>query len=73
MNNTELISIIIPLYNKQNTIAKAIESVIKQSVKNWEIIVVDDGSIEDYFDIGIGHITKDYKIPCKKKRIKAKK
>ena len=29
--------------------------------------------IEDYFDIGIGHITKDYKIPCKKKRIKAKK
>lgn len=56
MNNTELISIIIPLYNKQNNIAKAIESVIRQSVKNWEIIVVDDGSID-----GGANIVKTYK------------
>lgn len=39
-----MISIIIPLYNKRFTISRTIESVINQTFKNWELLVIDDGS-----------------------------
>ncbi|MDD5151450.1 MAG: glycosyltransferase family A protein [Flavobacterium sp.] len=38
------ISVIIPVYNAQNTIVRALESVINQTVKPFEIIIVNDGS-----------------------------
>lgn len=39
-----LISVIIPSYNRRNSISVAIESVLKQSFADWELIIVDDGS-----------------------------
>ena len=41
-----MITVIIPLYNKEKSIAKTINSVIKQSYTDFEIIVVDDGSTD---------------------------
>ncbi len=41
-----MISVVIPMYNSEKTIRKAIESVIKQSYKDFEIIVVNDGSTD---------------------------
>jgi len=41
-----LVSIITPSYNSEKYIAQTIESVINQSVKNWEMIIVDDCSID---------------------------
>lgn len=42
-----LISIIVPMYNCENTIDRCVESVIKQTADNWELILVDDGSTDN--------------------------
>lgn len=43
----ELISVVIPTYNRANIISKSIESVLNQTYKNIELIIVDDGSTDD--------------------------
>ena len=45
------ISVIIPLYNKRESIARAIASIEAQSVTPREIIVIDDGSTDGTTDI----------------------
>jgi len=43
-SNINLVSVIIPYFNKVTTIERAVQSVINQSLINWEIIIVDDCS-----------------------------
>lgn len=63
MNPT--ISVIIPTYNRKNIIIDAIKSVLEQEPKNYEVIVVDDGSIdgtEEYvkqFNFSITYLKKE--------------
>ena len=49
--NKELISIVIPVYNVENYLEKCLNSVINQTYKNLEIIVVNDGSTDKSGDI----------------------
>ncbi|MFW9825572.1 MAG: glycosyltransferase family 2 protein [Candidatus Thorarchaeota archaeon] len=46
-NNKKTVSCIIPTYNRQELISQAIESVISQTYKNLEIIVVNDASQDE--------------------------
>lgn len=46
LNNKELISVIIPVYNTKDYLESCLESVINQSYENLEIILVDDGSTD---------------------------
>ena len=39
-----MISVVIPLYNKEKSIAQTLECVLNQTYKDFEVIVVDDGS-----------------------------
>ena len=45
------VSIIIPTYNSANTIAETIASVQQQSITDYEIIVIDDGSQDNTIDV----------------------
>lgn len=47
----ELISIVMPAYNAAQYIEQSIESVLKQSYTNWELIIVDDCSVDDTYKI----------------------
>ncbi|MDO8507145.1 MAG: glycosyltransferase family A protein [bacterium] len=43
-HNHKLVSVILPTFNGQSTIFRAISSIIKQNFKDWELIIVDDCS-----------------------------
>lgn len=47
----ELVSIIMPSYNTARFIDKTIESVLKQTYKNWELLIVDDCSTDNTDEI----------------------
>lgn len=54
---SDLISIIIPVYNVEKYLNKCIESVVKQTFKNLEIILIDDGSTDSS-----GNICDEWKM-----------
>ena len=46
-----LISVVIPVYNREATIKRSVESVLKQTYKNIEIIIIDDGSSDGTVEV----------------------
>lgn len=59
-NPGELVSVIMPSYNRACLIRRAIESVQKQTYNNWELIIVDDGSTDNTAEVV--HKIKDDRI-----------
>ena len=60
MNNADpYISIIIPLFNKEGYIEKCLRSIVSQTEKNWECIIVDDGSTDGSVQAAEGIIGDD--------------
>ena len=46
MNKNVKVSIILPNYNSEKYLIKTVKSVLNQTFKNWELIIVDDNSNE---------------------------
>ena len=58
----KLVSVLMGVYNCETTIAASIESIINQSYKNWELIIVDDGSTDNSYDIAMQYQSIDQRI-----------
>lgn len=55
----KLVSVIIPAYNIEDYIGRCLDSIISQTYKNLEIIVVDDGSRDRTGEILDDYVKKD--------------
>ena len=51
-----LVSIVIPTYNYANYLSRALQSILDQTYKNWEILIIDNNSKD-----GTDNMVKDYK------------
>jgi glycosyltransferase involved in cell wall biosynthesis len=59
MNDSPLVSIIIPTYNRAHLIGETLDSVLAQTYQNWECIVVDDGSSDNTDKVVGKYVQKD--------------
>lgn len=57
-----VVSIIMPAFNEAEVIRNSIESVQSQSFKNWELLVIDDGSTDNTFEVVHSFISKDTRV-----------
>lgn len=57
-----IISIILPVYNAQHSISRTIDSIIMQTMQNWELLIIDDGSTDLSLQICKDYAQKDSRI-----------
>ncbi len=56
------ISLIVPVYNGEKTIEKCINSILNQTYRNIEVIIIDDGSTDNTYEICKNMQNKDNRI-----------
>ena len=64
-----MVSVVVTCYNREKYIVDAISSVVSQTYKNWELVIVDDGSTDKSLEV-IKKLIKIFKIKDKIKIIK---
>ena len=62
MNGHPLVSIVLPTFNREKTLAKAIESALSQTYKDFELLAVDDASQDKTQSILLEYARKDARI-----------
>ena len=62
INISPLVSIIMPTYNREAWIGKAIQSIINQNYQNWELIIVDNESSDNTSEVVDCFFHKDERI-----------
>lgn len=60
--NNPLVSLIVPLYNRASLIGETLDSLNKQSYTNIEVIIIDDGSTDNSFDVAFSFMEQNKKI-----------
>ncbi len=66
-NELPLVSIIVPVYNAEKTLSRCINSILKQTYANIEILIIDDGSSDKSASIAMELAKKDKRIQYRKK------
>jgi len=58
------VSVIIPAYNAEKFLAFAVNSVLSQTMENFELIIVDDGSVDNTREIALKFSENDMRVKC---------
>lgn len=61
------VSILVPVYNVELSLDKCIQSILKQTYKNFELVIVDDGSTDNSLSMCYEYAKKDKRIKIIKK------
>ena len=61
-NDKIKISIIIPMYNVENYVKKCLDSITNQTLNEFEVICVDDGSTDNSFDVVLDYVKNDNRV-----------
>lgn len=56
-----MISIVIPLYNKEKSVVATLQSVLEQTYTDWECIVINDGSSDNSLEV-VKNFIDEFKI-----------
>lgn len=59
---SELISIVLPIYNGEKYMRQSIDSVLAQTYQNWELLIMDDGSTDQTANIAQEYVSRDGRI-----------
>ena len=62
------VSVILPTYNRERLLPRAVNSVLKQTFEKWELIIVDDGSEDNTYEYVNKLISNDKRIKCVKQQ-----
>lgn len=54
-----MVSLIIPLFNREDLILSTLDSIVHQSNSNWECVIIDDGSTDNSYDVVSDYIKSD--------------
>lgn len=65
----DLISIVLPIYNGEKYMKQSIDSIIDQTYKNWELIIIDDCSTDNTANIAKEYLKKDSRIKYYKNEV----
>lgn len=60
--NNELISIIVPIYNKEDYLPQCLDSIINQSYTNFEVLLINDGSTDESGKICVEYAERDIRF-----------
>jgi glycosyltransferase involved in cell wall biosynthesis len=63
-----LVSLVMPIYNGENTLNRSIDSILNQSYTNYELILVNDGSVDNTKKICEGYANRDKRIKVVNKK-----
>ena len=65
MSESPLVSIIMPVYNREKTLEESVKSIFEQSYSNWELIIVDDNSTDGSLNLIKTLSEQDHRISYK--------
>lgn len=56
------VSVLMPALNREDTIKRAIDSILRQSYRNFELLVIDDGSSDRTYEVAQNYANKDHRV-----------
>jgi len=62
MNEMPLISVIVPIYNAETYLNRCIDSILDQTFNEFELLLIDDGSIDNSYKICCDYAAKDKRV-----------